>query len=79
VSLHGDMLLLNPCIPKTWAGFEITLRHGNSRYEIKVDNSAGTGHGVVEAALDDAPVAARPLRIRLLDDGATRHVTVRLG
>ena len=77
--LKGKFLQLDPCIPKAWPGFEMTLRHCTSRYEIKVDNSGGVGRGVREAQLDDAPVATRPLRIRLVDDGATHHISVRLG
>lgn len=77
--LKGKFLQLDPCIPKAWPGFEMTLRHCTSRYEIKVDNSEGVGRGVREAQLDDAPVATRPLRIRLVDDGATHHISVRLG
>jgi cyclic beta-1,2-glucan synthetase len=77
--LTGDTLHLDPCIPKTWPGFEIVLRHGSARYEIRVDNPTGVGRGITFAALDDAAVVERPLRLQMKDDGATHRLQVRLG
>ena len=70
---------LDPCIPKTWPRFELTVRHGSSRYEIVVENPGGVSHGVVTAQLDGHEVLDRPLRAPLQDDGATHTLHVRLG
>ena len=77
--LRGDVLALDPCIPRSWAGVHVSLRHRSSRYEIAVENPDGAGRGVAFAALDDAVVTVRPLILPLSDDGATHHVRLRLG
>jgi cyclic beta-1,2-glucan synthetase len=77
--VEGDSLHLAPCIPEAWPGFEISLRHGTARYEIAVTNPNGAGSGIAFAALDGTPVPARPLRVKLLDDGASHRLEVRLG
>ena len=79
VRLRGDVLAVDPCIPRTWAGFRVSLRHGSARYEITVENPDGTGRGVTFATLDGGIVTERPLRLPLRDDGATHLVQVRLG
>jgi cyclic beta-1,2-glucan synthetase len=77
--VEGDWLCVDPCIPKAWAGFEFSLRHGSSRYEIRVENPDGVERGVVFAAADGNKVNVQPLRLPLADDGATRRLVVRLG
>src|SRR5258708_36801583 len=77
--LQGKVLHLDPCIPKAWPRFEMTIRHRFAKYEIEVENPDGAGHGIVSAELDGAPIAARPLRLSLADDGITHRLRVRLG
>jgi cyclic beta-1,2-glucan synthetase len=77
--LEGEMLRLDPCIPKAWPGFEMTLRHGSARYEITVENLNGVEHGVGFAAIDDVVITERPLRLRMLDDGKIHRLHVSLG
>ncbi|MDI9849908.1 glucoamylase family protein [Rhodoblastus sp. 17X3] len=79
VRLEGDCLRVDPCIPKAWAGFELSLRHGSSRYEICVENPAGVERGVIFAAIDGAKITARLPRLLLVDDGAAHRVVIRLG
>jgi len=77
--LHGDVLHLDPCIPRGWPAFEILLRHGAAQYEIRVENPDGVEHGVAFAAVDGKAIVERPLCLRLADDGATHRLQVRLG
>ena len=77
--IEGRVLRLDPCIPKSWPRFEITLRHGSSRYEIVVENPQSVQRGVAAAELDGAKIAARPLSFPLKDDGAIHRLQVRLG
>jgi len=79
LSRQGDVLHLNPCIPKAWPGFEITLRHGSTRYEIQVENPDSVSRGVTSANLDSTAIVERPLRVPLVDDGRTHLLWVRLG
>lgn len=77
--VRGDVLDLNPCIPQDWPHFEMTLRHHSAHYVIVVQNPDGASRGIAYAEADGTTLAERPLRVKLLDDGATHHVLVRLG
>jgi cyclic beta-1,2-glucan synthetase len=77
--LEGDSLHLNPCIPKTWPRFEMTVRFHSARYEIMVENPDGVCRGVVAAMIDGQAVMERPLKLKLLDDDVAHNVQVRLG
>ena len=77
--IEADVLHLNPCIPKTWPRFAITARFRSARYEILVENPNGVCRGVVAATVDGAVVEQRPLNMKMVDDGVTHHVFVRLG
>jgi cyclic beta-1,2-glucan synthetase len=77
--LRGEVLELNPCIPKDWPQFEVTLRYHSARYEILVENPNGVSQGVASAEIDGIMVPTRPFRLLLLDDGVTHHALVRLG
>jgi cellobiose phosphorylase len=75
--LAGDTLRVEPCIPPGWPGYEITYRHRSATYRIRVENAAGTGHGVRSLTVDGrtAEGGAVPLR----DDGREHDVRVTLG
>ena len=44
--LQGANLALDPCIPRSWPGFEIAFRYRSARYEIAVENPLGVCRGV---------------------------------
>jgi cyclic beta-1,2-glucan synthetase len=77
--LQGGMLHLDPCIPKAWPRFSITLRYRSATYQIDVENPDGTGRGIAAVDLDDAAIETRPPCIALADDGVTHRLRVRLG
>jgi cyclic beta-1,2-glucan synthetase len=77
--IEGSALLLEPCIPRSWPGFEIVLRHGASRYEIIVENPHGVQRGVAAAEIDGVTTTVRPLSVPLKDDGGVHRLQVRLG
>lgn len=52
-------LVIDPCIPKSWPRFELTVRLGEASYHITVANPRGANRGVERVALDG----------RILDDG----------
>jgi cyclic beta-1,2-glucan synthetase len=79
VRMRGAFLHLNPCIPKFWPKFEVTLRYRSARYEIVVENPEGIENGVAFAQLDGRVVAERPIRVPLMDDAREHHVHIRLG
>jgi cyclic beta-1,2-glucan synthetase len=77
--LTGASLHLDPCIPRTWPGFQVTLRRGTSLFHIRVDNSKSVTKGIASAMIDGREIAARPLRIDLPEDGANHEIFVAMG
>jgi len=77
--VQGDALLLAPCIPASWPGFEITYRYRSSEYRIEVDNSRRAGHGVLDVELDGQALPVDPCRVPLCDDGGVHQVKLTLG
>jgi cyclic beta-1,2-glucan synthetase len=77
--VRGAFLHLDPCIPKAWATFEISVRRQSARYDIVVDNPARVSRGVRFAEVDGVEITERPLRLRLVDDRAVHRVRVALG
>jgi cellobiose phosphorylase len=75
--LRGSALSLEPCVPPSWPGFELSYRYGSSTYRVQVDNSAGAGRGVRSVELDGRPVPNHT--VTLSDDGKTHNVRVQLG
>jgi len=53
---RGDALLVDPCIPRAWPRYDVTVRHGRSRYLIVVENPRGVNRGVATADLDGRPL-----------------------
>ena len=75
---RGSSLLIDPCIPKEWEGFEIVYRHGDTLYRIHVENPDGVCRGVIRVSLDGTPLPAKGL-IPLDDDGREHQVQIVLG
>ena len=76
--LRGSVLHLDPCIPRVWRNFAITLRYHSATYAIVVENPHGVAHGVGSVELDGTLLPSGA-HIVLVDDGATHHVRVVLG
>jgi len=76
---HGNALVIDPCIPRAWPGFEIELRHGTARYQITVENPAGVCRGIVRAEIDGELSADPTDPVALVDDGAVHLVRITLG
>ena len=74
---NGETFELDPCIPASWPGFEISWRFGKTRYEISVTNPARRCRGIEVAELDGA--AVDPRAIALVDDGGRHEVRLVLG
>jgi cyclic beta-1,2-glucan synthetase len=73
----GATFSVDPCIPSTWAEYQIVWRNAHTCYEMTVSNPNGRCRGVMSAALDGAPVD--PAAIPWIDDGRIHRVTVVLG
>ena len=67
---------VDPCIPKTWSGFEMVYRNGDTTYRIAVENPRGVNRGVAWIELDGM-VLEEPL-VPLAEDGVEHRVRVML-
>jgi cyclic beta-1,2-glucan synthetase len=72
-------LVVDPCIPSSWPGFEIEFRHRSARYQISVENPRAVSRGVTRLELDGAALPAGAAGVPLADDGVTHRVRVVLG
>ena len=67
---------LDPCLPRHWPGFAMTLRDGATTYRIQVDNPERIHRGEARLSLDGEPVEGNHLARS--DDGKIHEVSVRL-
>ena len=73
---EGDFLVIDPCIPDTWPGFEATVTMHSTRYKIRVE-SAGEA-GVIRVVLDDASLEWGNERVRVPLDGGSHRLLISL-
>jgi cyclic beta-1,2-glucan synthetase len=73
---EGTSILVDPCIPAAWQGFEATIRLGSTQYDIRVDNPSHRSSGVSRAALDDVPIQHPDGRVRVPLDGRAHRLLV---
>ena len=76
--LRGTRLVIDPCIPRAWRGFDLAFRYHSSRYELQVINPNGVTKGVVSMTLDGSDLPSDS-ELVLVDDGATHQVRVTMG
>jgi cyclic beta-1,2-glucan synthetase len=74
----GSTVTINPCIPASWPGYEISLAMGESRYKIQVDNTSGRGHGVSAVYMDDVALTGEGGEVSLPLDGLRHSVVITL-
>ena len=71
--LRGEVLHLDPCIPKSWPRFEMMVRYRSARYQILVENPDGAGRGIASAQLDDT--SDRGAAVACASDGRRHHTS----
>ena len=80
--LQGQQLRIEPCIPRDWAGFQLSYRHRGAQhitcYEIEVQNPDHVCSGAARVEMDGQTLDAHAA-IALLDDGNTHHLKIVLG
>ncbi|MDB6090754.1 MAG: putative Cyclic beta 1-2 glucan synthetase [Gammaproteobacteria bacterium] len=77
--VQGTSLRLDPCVPRAWPGFAVTLRYRATVYEIAVENPRGSGGRISSLQLDGAVLSVQPAVVPLVDDGGTHRVRAVLG
>jgi cyclic beta-1,2-glucan synthetase len=74
---RGGGLLIDPCIPKTWPRYEVTVRTPRAEYRIAVENPTGVTRGVARIEIDG--VEHKGPTLPIFEDGAGHAVRVTLG
>ena len=74
---HGATFAIDPCIPSSWASYEMHWKVGRTQYQIHVDNPHHRQRGISAATLDGRPVEHRSIPI--VDDGLTHVVNLVMG
>ncbi len=77
--LRGQRLVLEPCIPRAWPGYELRFRYHSSRYAVAVDNPRGVMRGLAKLELDGKPIDPPASGVPLADDGREHRVRAVLG
>jgi len=77
--LTGSVLHLDPCVPESWPDFQISLRRGSTRFDIRVDNPDAVSKGIASARIDGTEITERPLRLDLPDDGKGHEILIVMG
>jgi cellobiose phosphorylase len=72
----GAVLWFDPRLPKSWPGYTLTYRYGQTPYHIQVKNPDGVKRDAQEVHLDGQIVPTG--KIHLTDDGQPHQVEVRL-
>ncbi len=70
-------LKVDPCIPHTWDGYQVSRRFRGATYAIAIENPSHVCRGVKQVTVDGQAIAGNVLPV--FADGKTHQVTVTLG
>jgi cyclic beta-1,2-glucan synthetase len=79
IRCNAQHLVIDPCIPAGWPGFEATVKHGSTRYDIKVANPAGRCRGIDQAEIDGEYLSLHGRCVCVPLDGRAHLLSLRLG
>ena len=75
--MMGDNFTIDPCIPDSWDGFQMTFKKNKTVFNIEVKNPDHVEKGVLEIKLDGKKMENKI--IPLLDDSSDHQVVVIMG
>ena len=78
IRIEGDELILDPCIPAGWPGFEAKLAWRTALYVITIENPNHVCRGVTRLLMD-GQVVVMGHRVRMSDDGKQHTISAILG
>ncbi|MDH3919506.1 MAG: glycosyl transferase, partial [Rhodospirillales bacterium] len=68
---EGGFLVVDPCVPAAWPGFEATVKVGSTQYDIRVETPSHCRRDISHALLDGSRLDCAEGRVRVpLDGGA---------
>ncbi|RBM08883.1 GH36-type glycosyl hydrolase domain-containing protein [Novacetimonas cocois] len=78
IRIEGEELVIDPCIPTSWEGYDVTILWRTARYVIRVHNPDHVSRGIRELDVDGKILGGTD-RVMMSDDGRTHAVSVMLG
>jgi cyclic beta-1,2-glucan synthetase len=76
ISREGDSLVVNPCIPASWPGFEAKVQIGSTCYKIRVETPSRRCRGVSRIVLDGSSINSSEGHARVPLDGGTHSLLI---
>ncbi|HDL8018503.1 TPA: glycosyl transferase, partial [Yersinia enterocolitica] len=73
---EGKELVIHPCIPASWLGFEATVNLANTRYAIRVESPAQRCQGISSATLNGSPISSQSDGLRVALDGGEYELII---
>ncbi|MEY4474782.1 MAG: hypothetical protein RL248_549, partial [Pseudomonadota bacterium] len=73
---EGKELVLTPCIPASWPGFEATVNLDNTRYVIHVESPAERSQGISSVTLNGSAIPHHPNELRVTLDGGKHELII---
>lgn len=74
---NGEVIVMDPCIPKKWSEYSINYIYLDTTYEIQVRNPEGVNKGVKKLIIDG--IEASGNTINIVNDGAVHKIEVLMG
>ncbi|MBS0400848.1 MAG: hypothetical protein JSR95_19470 [Proteobacteria bacterium] len=81
LTVQGDDLHLDPCVPRTWREYGIDYRHAGTLHRIRISNPQGVCRGIRECRVDGASLPLQEGRavVAAWRDGRTHSIDLTLG
>jgi cyclic beta-1,2-glucan synthetase len=77
ITRQGNVLKIDPCIPREWPGFKADFRFGTTHYLISVENPLGINQGIREIRLNGMSLPGN--QVPLSDDQREHKIQVIMG
>jgi cyclic beta-1,2-glucan synthetase len=74
--LCGDRLSVDPRIPRSWPGYEITYGRGTTQYHIRVENPENVSRGVLSVELDGVLLPQNEIQLKSDDSPHEIHIVL---
>jgi len=77
IYIRGKRLVINPCIPEYWDGYNVVYNYSGTIYNIKVSNPQNVCRGVKSITLDGKDIGKDG--VELVDDKKSHEILVLMG
>ncbi len=74
---EGNILIINPCIPKKWSNYHMRYQFLDTAYEIEILNPSHVSDGVKKTKFDGGLLLEN--KVAMINDGGTHHVEITMG